>query len=547
MSATSATPFSVRTRPRAGRLARALAAHPIAAVCAAVLIFSWAGLIATHRTVALPIPPAKAIAEVRANSRQEALLTAERPTRTAVTPVDSHQEIVWFYRGSTLVQGDVVTSAGRIAFATDDGARYAYGSPIANNPRMLALLAILFVLATAVWPLWRLRNLDVLVAVSTTLSVVLLNADVPELELLATMPALLYLACRCAYRALAGPAQRRDSTPLYEVVARRCTLQTRLRLLRFTALALGLIVVMVGYSSGAVVDVANAVLEGATSILHGLVPYGHVPGILHGDTYPLGSYLFYVPFAALTPATGVFNFPQWTLNVAIVAALAIAAGLWRQGRRPSTRVARDPQREAAGLRMAIAWLTFPPMLLTVSTGTTDVALAAMLLAALVLWRRPAAATAALAVGGWFKLYPLALMPAALAPLRGRTLWRALVPIALVSIIMIAALLAIGGPAGVGQMIHSMAYQLSRTDPHSLWAWIGSVPLQQLAQAATLALIVGSCMLLRRDRAFAADRARVAALFAAILLGLQIAAGYWTYLYLAWILPFVVLSLLGDPA
>jgi hypothetical protein len=113
--------------------------------------------------------------------------------------------------------------------------------------------------------------------------------------------------------------------------------------------------------------------------------------------------------------------------------------------------------------------------------------------------------------------------------------------------MIGALLAIGGTAGIGQMVHAMAYQVSRTDPHSLWAWIGSVPLQQLAEAATLALIAGAFVIFRRDPSLARDRTRVAGLFAAVLIGLQVAAGYWTYLYLSWVLPFVVLSLLSDPA
>jgi hypothetical protein len=548
VSATSVTSVRVRARPRWWRLTGRLAAHPAAVIAAAVLMFSWAGLIGVHRTVAMPLSRTAAVAEVDANAQQRALLAIAHPTRVVLTPVDSHQEIVWFYRGGKLVVSDVVTTSGRIAYAIEyRNLKYAYGSPIANSPWMLAVLAILFVLMTAVRPLSRLRNLDVLVAASTTLSILLLNAATPELEMLATMPALLYLACRCGCRALRGAGHEGEVTPIFELVTRRCSQTTQLRLLRLMGVTLTLIVVMVGYSSGAVVDVANAVLEGATAILHGFIPYGHVPGILHGDTYPLGSYLFYVPFAVLTPAAHVFNFPQWTLNVAIIAAVAVAAGLWRFGRGLRTGAARDPRDEAAGLRMAIAWLTFPAMLVTVSTGTTDVALAAMLLVALMLWRRPAAATTVLAVGGWFKLYPLALIPAAIAPLRGRALWRALLVAVLVSGAMVAALVAIGGTAGVGQMLRAIAYQVSRTDPHSLWSWVGSVPLQQLAQAATLALVAGAFVVFRRDPSLAQDRTRVAALFAAVLLGLQIAAGYWTYLYLTWVLPFVVLSLLSDQA
>ncbi len=89
----------------------------------------------------------------------------------------------------------------------------------------------------------------------------------------------------------------------------------------------------------------------------------------------------------------------------------------------------------------------------------------------------------------------------------------------------------------------MAFQFTRTSPHTLWALVGSVPLQQLAEAATLALVAGAAVRLRRDGRVAEDRARVAALAAAILLGAQISASYWNYMYLVWALPFLVPALL----
>jgi hypothetical protein len=548
VSATSIASLPAAQRSRARHFAGRLAAHPAAAVATAVLVFTWAGLIATHRTVAMPLSRATAIADVQADSQLAARLGAERSIHVVVTPVDSRQEAVWFYRGATLVQSYGVTAAGTISFDVAYRAHpWAFGSPVANSTRVIALLAIVFMLMTGVWPLARLRNLDVLVTLSTTGSVLLLNAEAPEWQMLVTAPALLYLAGRCVRRALAGPGRVGASTPLYEVLTSRWSPAASLRILRFAALTLAAGVAIVGYGSAGVVDVASAVLEGATSILHGLVPYGHVPGIIHGDTYPIGSYLFYVPFAALRPATGPFDFPQWALNVAVVAALAVAAGMWRLARRTPVRDGDAARRELAGLRMAIAWLTFPPMLITVSTGTSDVVLAAILLAALLLWRRPTAATTVLAVGGWFKLYPVALLPTALARLGGSARRRSIAAIVLISAVMLGILVALGGTGAISAMVHAMSYQLTRTDPHSLWAWIGSVPLQQLVEAATIALIAGACVVLRRDPELAADRTRMAALFAAILLGLQIAAGYWAYLYLVWVIPFVLLSLLSDGA
>jgi hypothetical protein len=40
---------------------------------------------------------------------------------------------------------------------------------------------------------------------------------------------------------------------------------------------------------------------------------------------------------------------------------------------------------------------------------------------------------------------------------------------------------------------------------------------------------------------------MAALSAAILIGLQLSADYWAFLYLAWVMPLIGCSVLADPA
>jgi hypothetical protein len=69
----------------------------------------------------------------------------------------------------------------------------------------------------------------------------------------------------------------------------------------------------------------------------------------------------------------------------------------------------------------------------------------------------------------------------------------------------------------------------------------------LAEALVLALLAAVAVRLRTDRELAADPRRIAALAAAALIGAQIAADYWAFLYLAWIAPLVVMSLLAEPA
>jgi hypothetical protein len=543
---TASAAFPHARRPRARRLLDAVRAHAALSTAAAVLVLAWGGLIAVHRSVPLVYPRAAAIAHVESSGLAAPILAKLHWTSAQVVPIDSHLEAVIFYDGPRIVLNSSVTGSGEVLAAVNIARqKVAYGSSVAADPIVLALLAAIFVLMTGVWPLRRLRNLDVLAATGTTIAIVMMNAETPAREIIAAYPALLYLAARCAWRAL-GPARApAPSAPLFERLTAGWDAEQRLRVLRLVAIACAVMLTVVGLTSTEVVDVGFAVMQGATAMLHSVLPYGHVPSVLHGDTYPIASYLLYVPLAYLNPVNSPFDSADWALAVAVLAALAAAVMLWRAVRAPMA----DPDsgareaREQAGLRTAVAWLSFPPLFVAVSTGTTDLVLAAVLLAALLQWRRPAAAATVLAAGAWFKVYPLLLLPLSLAAARGKQLVRALAGIALVSAAMVAVLVGLGGIGGIESMWHAMSYQIGRISVHSLWAWIGSVPGQQLAQAATIALLAGAAVRIARDRELARDRARIAALCAAVLLGVQIASGYWSYLYLAWILPFLALSVL----
>jgi hypothetical protein len=97
------------------------------------------------------------------------------------------------------------------------------------------------------------------------------------------------------------------------------------------------------------------------------------------------------------------------------------------------------------------------------------------------------------------------------------------------------------------MFRAVAYQLERGSLQSPWAALGVESLQPVGQACVLALIAGAVVRLRRDPAMlAADPARIAAVSAAILIALELAASYWAFLYLAWIVPLLALSLFAPP-
>jgi hypothetical protein len=93
----------------------------------------------------------------------------------------------------------------------------------------------------------------------------------------------------------------------------------------------------------------------------------------------------------------------------------------------------------------------------------------------------------------------------------------------------------------------MSFQFSRGSLQSAWSELGLESLQPIAQACVLGLLAAAMVKLRREPELGQDRVRMAALLAAILIALQLAADYWAFLYLTWLMPLVGLSLLSDGA
>jgi uncharacterized membrane protein YjfL (UPF0719 family) len=297
-----------------------------------------------------------------------------------VDPVDARFERVSFWAHGQIVAEAALQNDGRVAAAPNDhAAQVPYGDWIAYKPALLAAFGLVFLLVTMVTPWRRLRNLDAIAALSLVGSIVLFQHRYLDPSLIASAPGLLYLLARCAWTGLGPPRTVPATTPLLTALTPRLPVARRVRWLRVALIVVALVFVMVGVSSPDAVDVAYAVMEGATNLVHGVLPYGHMPpGIIHGDTYPILSYALYTPLALLAPVRSLWDPVDSALALAVVAALAAA---WA-----AVRCAAGGSSEEAGLRAALAVLSFPAFLITTSTGTTDVVMAAMLAAALILWR-----------------------------------------------------------------------------------------------------------------------------------------------------------------
>jgi hypothetical protein len=406
------------------------------------------------------------------------------------------------------------------------------GSSVLWTPALLVLLAFLFVVAVGVRPLRSLRNLDAVVAAGGfTLAALLYDARLVGPQIYVGVACLVYLAARCGQVGLGGEAAAAaPAEPLYQWLFQPARAPRLLRLVAAATLVAG--VVMTVTSTG-ISDVAFASLAGATKLVHGQLPYGNLTtDVVHGDTYPLVNYVLYIPFAAVRPVRDSFDDADGALWLNAIALVATAVVLYRLA----------GGREA-GTATALAWLAFPPVLLAASAGTNDVPTAFLVAAALALFARPALSAGALALAGLTKVVPSVALLVWLARLRGRPLAITCAAVAAALIAVIASLLVVGGSSAPGDSWHALRFQFERGSWSSIWQQTGTRWLQPVFQAGTVGLAAVAANEVWRRGPDGIDMRRAAALAGAIIALLQISANYWTYMYLPWLVPFILVALL----
>src|SRR5947209_8854136 len=143
----------------------------------------------------------RAVMRVPADAR---MLAGVHAFDVAVTPIDSRLTRVTFAAGGRWVAEFALDSQERVVDSSDFATRRVpYGNWLAYEPGLLAALALVFVLCTAVAPWRRTRNLDVLGALSLAVPLVLLQRRYVTASVLSAAPGLVYLLARCAWVALA--------------------------------------------------------------------------------------------------------------------------------------------------------------------------------------------------------------------------------------------------------------------------------------------------------------------------------------------------------
>jgi hypothetical protein len=452
----------------------------------------------------------------------------------------------------------------QVAWKMARGHEGAFGGKTLNNPLVwLAFCAVFLVgLADLRRPV-SVRNLDLLVLLSFSVSLWFFNRGEVFWSVPLAYPPLLYLLGRLAWIGLRGRRTNR-TRPVWPVWV----------LAAATVFLLGFRIGLNVEAPYSVIDVGYSGVIGAHRIASGESPYGHFPvqGDLkacgpadsegeirnriqangrcessndRGDTYGPVSYLAYLPGFWLFGWDGTWpGNPLWSVHfTAIAFDLLGVLGMALVGRRFGGR------QLAASL--AFAWAAYPFTMYALNSNTNDAIPAVLLVFGFWLVTSASARGAAAALAGWTKFASLVVAPLWLTyrpPRRSFVAGFALATVAAFSVLLLEP--------DVVEAVRvfaerSFLWQLGRESPFSVWGWgqyeAAGVPDLVVVQRVLEGLLaVAAVAVAFRPRA--KSPLRLAALTGALLVGLELVLTHWFYLYIPWFFPFAAFALLaGAPA
>ncbi|HET8607285.1 MAG TPA: hypothetical protein VFL66_09685 [Gaiellaceae bacterium] len=481
---------------------------------------------------------------------------------------------VWSGKAGEIATGTVQDASGavteawtgpQVAWRMARGYEGAFGGKRINSyPVWLGFCAV-FLLGLADWrrPL-SLRNLDLLVLLSFSVSLWFFNRGQVFESAIAAYPPLLYLLWRAlhATRRNRGAHASRPLWPVWLLAAAT--------------------IFLVGFRIGLnvrdsnVIDVGYAGVIGADRIWHGQMPYGHFPveddlkpcgpadstGEIRdriqtngrcesanplGDTYGPVAYAAYLPgYWALGWSGKWDDLPAVHFTSILWDVIAIV-GLFLVGRR------------YGGIRLAVtlafAWAAYPFTQYASMSNTNDSIMPALLVWGFWLASRPGARGVFCALAGWTKFASFAVAPLWLTYPERKPLRH---PARFLAGFLVATLVSLSVLALEPSLLHAARVfwdrtvwtQVTRHSPFSLWDWgqyhaqgIPSLHVEQRVLAGVLvAGAIAAAFFPRRKSPL-----QLAALTAALLVGLQLVLTYWIYLYIPWFFPFAAFVVLAPAA
>jgi hypothetical protein len=450
----------------------------------------------------------------------------------------------------------------QVAWKMARGTPGAFGGKVINSaPIWLAFCALFFFGLADLRRPFSLRNLDLLVLLSFTVSLWFFNRGDVFTSVPLAYPPLLYLLGRMVWSAWRGRLGT-GAVPVWPVWV----------LAAATVFAAGFRLGLNTRTSN-VIDVGYSGVIGADRIAHGQSPYGHFPveegkacgpadadGEIRdhiqpdgrcesanpqGDTYGPVAYEAYLPGYLTLGWTGKWDDLPAAHFAAIGFDLLCILGLALVGRRfGGTPLA---------VTLAFAWVAYPFTQYVSNSNTNDALPPLFLIWGFWLVTSPIARGAAVALSGWTKFAPLLLAPlwASYPERKARPALVFAAAFAATTLAVFSILLLEPNPAHAARVFwdRSLGWQVARESPFSIWDWrqyhAGLPDLHVLQRVLEVLLLVGAVAVYFVPRR--KSPLQLAALTAALLIGFELVLTHWFYLYLPWFFPFAALAVLAPAA
>ena len=500
------------------------------------------------------------------------------PERGRVTQAEFKREFrywtvkVWWGRAGEIAAGRVDDATGavteawtgpQVAWTMARGGSGAFGGKTINSPGVWLAFCAAFFLGLADWrrPL-SMRNLDLLVLLSFSVSLWFFNRGDVFTSTSLAYPPLVYLLARAVWIGVRGRGTR-ASRPLWPAWV-----------LAAAAVFLAGFRVGLNVETSNVIDVGYAGVIGAHRIVSGQAPYGHFPVATddlkpcgpadaegnvrdrvqtngrcesaneHGDTYGPVSYAAYVPGYLALGWSGKWDDLPAAHMTSIVFDLLCMIGLALVGYRLGGAM--------LAATLAFAWAAYPFTQYTSSSNTNDLILPAFLILGFWLassaWKRGAL----LALSAWTKFAALIVAPLWLSYPGWRPRWRPQLVFAggfaAATLVSFSVLLLEPDPVHAARVFfdRTIVSQVTRDSPFSLWDWADyharGIPDLHVVQLVLEGILVVGAL----AAAFFPRRKsplQLAALTGALLIGFEVVLTHWFYLYIPWFFPFVAVAFL----
>jgi hypothetical protein len=483
--------------------------------------------------------------------------------------VDGNWEVAYFADGEEVALAIVDPLTGlvreswtgyQVTWKMARGYSGAFGHKL-NAPYVFLPLCLVFLVGLLDWRrLRRIANLDLLVLLGFAVSHFFFNRAEIGVSVPIVYPLLLYLLARAVWIGARGSGI--GLRPVW-----------RASWLLIAALFLMGLRVGLNMADSGAIDVGYAGVVGADRIAHGEPIYDNFPDdVSQGDTYGPVNYYAYVPFERIWPWSGSWD----DLPAAHGAAVAfdiVAFGLLIL---LGYRIRPGPAGRKLAATLAFGWAAFPYTAYVLESNSNDSLVAALLIAVMLALSRPALRGVTAALATFAKFVPALLVPMLLtyrpqsedahhsggedtarrdpepavrrhgegvsAPsASGPAAWRR-VPWLLFVIGFVLVTAAVMTWPAINPGLHTfyertITYQADRDSPFSIW---GQVGLEPLRLAILAAVGIGSVALAFRPRR--KTLTEVAAFGAALIIGIQLTAQHWFYLYIVWFYPLLLLAM-----